>query len=71
MKPDPELVYAAERVIKASNADLIHKCLVWYKQWCRVGNRRGVELSAYTLRLEIQKAHAEERALQRAQRKAS
>jgi hypothetical protein len=35
---------------------MIEKCLKWYEYWCAVGNKRGVEASAGTLRAEIAKA---------------
>jgi len=71
MRPDPQLVYAAERIIRASNVHFIRKCLTWYTHWCRVGNKAGMEASEAILRRELQKAHAEERALRRTQPKAS
>ena len=71
MKPDPQLVYAAERIIKASNVHLIRKCLTWYTHWCRVGNKAAMQTSEAVLKNELRKAHAEERALRRALRKAS
>ena len=71
MRPDPQLVYAAERIINASNVHLIRKCLTWYTHWCRVGNTTGMQTSEAVLRNELRKAQAEERALRRAQPKAS
>ena len=71
MKPDPQLVYAANRITKGSNNDFIEKCLTWYTHWCRVGNKAGMETSDAVLRRELRKAHAKERALRRAQSTAS
>lgn len=71
MKPDPQLVYAAKLIIKASNVHFIRKCLTWYTHWCRVGNKAGMETSEAVLRNELRKARAEDRRLRRAQPKAS
>ena len=71
MKPDPQLVYAAKGIIKASNVDFIRKCLTWYTHWCRVGNKAGMQTSEAVLRRELQKAHAEERASGRVRPKVS
>ena len=59
MKPDPQLVNEAEQIVEVSNSDLIHKCLIWYTHWCRMGNQRGMETSARVLRHELQKAHSQ------------
>jgi hypothetical protein len=50
------MVREAQTLTAAANADMIEKCLKWYEYWCAVGNKRGVEASAGTLRAEIAKA---------------
>ena len=54
MDPDTQLVYEAQRVIKASNVHTIAKCLKWYEHWCHVGNVAATEMAARRLRQEVQ-----------------
>ena len=68
MEPDPQLVYEAQRIIKASNVHTVTKCLKWYQHWCHVGNMSAAEVSAHRLREEVQKAQHEETLQRRAQR---
>ena len=55
MKPDAQLVTAAQRITNAANVHTIQKALKWYEHWCRVGNIAAAQVSEQTLRTEIAK----------------
>jgi hypothetical protein len=50
LKPDPQLVYEAERITNAANVHGIRMALKWYEHWCAVGNEAVAEDSADSLR---------------------
>jgi hypothetical protein len=59
LKPDPQLVFEAERTVTGANVHIIRKSLKWYVHWCQVGNRAAAEVSANKLRAEINRARME------------
>lgn len=62
IRPDPVLVYEAERAITGANVHLVQKALKWYLHWCEVGNESAALSAAWTLQQEAAKAHPKSKA---------
>ena len=65
IKPDPVLVFEAERIVSAANVHRIHMGLAWYTYWCSQNKQYTAAVSAKLLRLEIAEARESQREARR------
>ena len=45
IKPDPVLVFEAERIVSAANVHRIHMGLAWYRYWCSQNKQHTAAVS--------------------------